>query len=76
MSCISGGPATSPAHFDTAYVRVEVEQGPDAYGKSHYFIQLRTFGWIQIEHVEDELSKFWAVPVGNRSKSSAHDLQD
>lgn len=43
----------APAHFDTAYVRVEVKQGPDAYGESHYFIELRPFGWIQIEHVEN-----------------------
>lgn len=76
MSCVFGGPATLPAHFDTAYVCVKVQQGPDAYGKSHYFIQLRSFGRIQIEHVEDELAKFWAVPVGNGSKCSAHDLQD
>lgn len=33
-----GGPSTLPAHFDTAYVCVKVQQGPDAYGKSHYFI--------------------------------------
>lgn len=65
-----------PPHFDIAYIRVEIKQGSDAYGKSHNLIELRPFGWIQIEHVEDELSKFWAVPVWNRSKSSAHDLKN
>ena len=65
-----------PAHFDVAYIRVEIEQGPDAYGKSHYFIELRPFGWVQIEHVQDELSEFWAVPVRNRSECSAHDFQN
>lgn len=50
-------------HFDIAYICVEVKQRPDAYRKSHYFIELRPFGWIQIEHVEDELSEFGAVSV-------------
>lgn len=52
-----------PAHFDIAYVRVEIKQWSDAYGESHYLIELRPFGRIQVEHVEDELSEFWTVPV-------------
>lgn len=65
-----------PAHFNIAYISVEVEQRSDTYGQSHDFVELRPFGGIQIEHVEDELSQLWAVPVWNRSKCSAHDLQN
>lgn len=61
--CVKTSESFIPAHFDIAYIRVEIEQGPDAYRKSHNFIELRPFGWIQIEHVEDELSELWAVPV-------------
>lgn len=52
-----------PAHFDTAYICVKIKQRPDAYWKSHYFIELRPLGRVQIEHVEDELPQFGAVTV-------------
>lgn len=65
-----------PAHFDTAYICVKIKQGSYAYGKSHYFIKLRPLGWIQIEHVEDELPQLRAVAVGNWRECSTHDLQN
>lgn len=52
-----------PAHLDIAYICVQIQQGSDANRKSHYFIKLRAFGWIQIEHVEDKLSELWAVSI-------------
>lgn len=52
-----------PAHFETAYIRVKIQQRPYAYRKSHYFVKLRPFGWVQIEHVKDELPQFRAVAV-------------
>lgn len=64
----------SPAHLHVAHICVEIEQWPGANGQSHYFIELRPLGRIQIEHVEDQLSEFWAVPVRDRSKSSTHDF--
>lgn len=52
-----------PAHFHTAYVRVEVEERPDTDGQSHDFVELRPFRRVQIEHGEDELPELRAVPV-------------
>ncbi len=52
-----------PAHFDVAYVSVEIEQWPDADGMSHYLIELGSFGWVQIQDVENELSQLWAVTI-------------
>lgn len=53
----------SPAHLDAAYIRVQIKQRSNAYGKSHDLIELRPLGRIQVEHVEDELPQFRAVAV-------------
>lgn len=66
---------TVPAHFDVAYVCVQIEQRPHAYGQSHDLVELRPLGRVQVEHIENELPQLRAVPVRNRRKRSAHDLQ-
>lgn len=55
--------AVQPAHTDIANVSVEVQQGPDADGIGHDLVELWPFGWVQVKHVEDELSQFRAVAV-------------
>lgn len=52
-----------PAHFDVAYISEEVEQGFDANRVGHDLIELWAFGWVQVEHVHDELPEFCTVPV-------------
>lgn len=66
---------SSPPHFDVADVCVEVQQGPNADGLSHYLVELRPLGRVQIEYAQDELSELRAVPVRDWSKGATHDLQ-
>lgn len=55
---------------------MEVEQGADADGVGHDFVELWPLGRVQVQHVEDELPQLRAVAVRYWGKGSTHDLQD
>lgn len=63
-----------PPHADTAQVRVQVEERPDAEGLRHDVAERRPLGGFQAEQTQNQLAQLRAVSVRDGREGTAHDL--